>query len=213
MYSTENNDYLMPNSPTGSAENSSWCGGDNEGWGNLVANTNAAVYTNALLWPYLGKNLAVYRCPGDRVPSANGFRIRSYSMNGQMGAEYDDALSTNANPSCLTYIKGSDIISPTPANAFVFCDESPESIDDGYLQLASTPFAVETWNLFPNIPACYLEGACGFSFADGHGEIHRWQTSALLIPLNDTVHYEAGGVGGIHNVDWIWLSQHATSLE
>ncbi len=83
MYRTEYNDYLMPNSPLGASSNS-WCGGEAEGWSNNDANTNPVVYTSSLMWPYVGNNLSVYRCPGDVVPSANGQRIRSYSMQGQM---------------------------------------------------------------------------------------------------------------------------------
>src|SRR5262245_51625687 len=91
MYATETNDYLMPNSPFGYAANECWCpnpstAGAAMGWGNQMGNTNFAVFTNALLWPYIGRNTSIFRCPGDMVPSANGFRLRSYSMNGQMGA-------------------------------------------------------------------------------------------------------------------------------
>lgn len=211
MYATENDDYLMPNPPLGlSASNTTWCLGAEALTTSQNANTNPAVYTSALLWPYLGNNLSVFRCPGDTVPSPNGFRLRSYSMNGQMGNEYIPGVTAGDNPGCLTYSKGSDIIRPTPANAFVFADESPDSIDDGYMQMASTQQAALTWGNFPNIPACYLEGGCGFSFADGHGEIHRWQTTSLFIPINREEN-ELGAVGGTHNADWIWLSQHTTS--
>ena len=123
-------------------------------------------------------------------------------MNGQMGAVYDGNIGYN--PGYLLYTKGSDIIRPTPANAFVFADESPGSINDGYLQIGA--------NLqgFPDIPACYLEGGCGFSFADGHAEIHRWQTTALLIPVRQNFTQRDVTVGP-NNADWIWLIQHATS--
>jgi competence protein ComGC len=207
MYATENNDYLMPNAPLGSAAENTWCGNETE---SLLfsenANTNPAVYMGSLLWPYIGNNLNVYRCPGDTVPSPNGLRIRSYSMNGQMGTVYPlvQADDQADNPGYLTYAKGSDIIRPIPANAFVFADESPDSINDGFLQINSGS------HIFPDIPACYLEGGCGFSFADGHGEIHRWQTSSLLIPINKEFNNVAA-VGGTSNADWVWFTQHATS--
>jgi competence protein ComGC len=198
MYSTENNDYLMPNASVGSVDKNTWCGGEAEGlFSSANANTNPAPYMNSLLWPYVGK-LSVYRCPGDTVPSPNGLRIRSYSMNSQMGngPDFDTGY--------FHYAKQSDIIRPTPANVFVFADESPDSIDDGYLQISSgTPE-------FPSIPACYLEGGCGFSFADGHGEIHRWQTSSLLIPINRIL-VNVPATGGVRNADWIWFTQHATA--
>ena len=181
----------MPNAPLGAPNNTTWCGGQAENWGIANANTNPAIYMSALLWPYVNNNLNVYRCPGDTVPSLNGFRIRSYSMNGQVGT----GVSSGYNPGYLTYIKGSDIIRPTPTNLFVFADESPDSIDDGFLQIAS--------NLptFPDVPACYLEGGCGFSFADGHAEIHRWLTTSLLIPIVlGVTRVNVGATGGAHAI-------------
>jgi len=200
MYRTENNDYLMPNAVLGSPNNQTWCGGSSEGWSSANANTNPVYCTSSLMWPYVNNNLSVYRCPGDVVPSANGTRIRSYSMNGQLSA----SMSSSYNPGYLVYFKGSDMVRPTPANLFVFADESPASLNDGYLQINSA------MAVFPDIPACYLEGGCGLSFADGHGEIHRWQTSSLRIPV--LYGYTANNIFVSHNnADWIWFTQHASS--
>ena len=208
MYSTDNNDYLIPNAPLGPpSSRGAWINLlAAENWGNSPANTNPVYYTSALLWPYLGNNLSVFRCPGDVVPSANGTRLRSYSMNGQMGSVYDATIVAGYNSGWLLYAKASDIVRPTPANAFVFLDESPGSLNDGYLQVGlNSP-------IFPDVPACYLEGGCGFSFADGHGEIHRWQTSTLKIPvLQGNTFVNLLPINGVRNVDWLWLRQHASS--
>ncbi len=209
MYRTEYNDYLMPNAPLGFV--TGWVSPQaSENWTYGPANTNSVFYTNsnALMWPYVNNNLSVYRCPGDVVPSANGTRIRSYSMNGAMigGLHGNLAALMAYNPGNLFYFKGSDMIRPTPANLFVFADESPASINDGYLQIDSNVPD------FPDIPACYLEGGCGFSFADGHGEIHRWQTSVLLIPVRQGVTaLHVTPSDGNQNADWIWFTQHASS--
>ena len=47
--------------------------------------------------------------------------------------------------------------------------EHPDTINDGFFmnRLAEEP----KWG---NLPASYHNGACGFSFADGHSEIKRW---------------------------------------
>ena len=108
------------------------------------------------------------------------------------------------NPGYRVYIKGSDLVRPTPANAFVFADESMLTLNDGYLQIGLNSPS------FPDVPACYLEGGCGFSFADGHGEIHRWQTSVLLIPVRQGVTGTQLSAGA-NNADWIWFTQHASS--
>lgn len=203
MYRLENNDTLMPNSPAGGV-GIGWIGsGTAEGWGMNLGNTNVAQYKTNLIGTYLCGNVSVLRCPGDIVPSANGFRIRSYSLNGQMGALYYGPVGPPYNPGYRTYIKGSDLICPTPANAFVFADESPATINDGFLQIDSnTP-------RFPDVPAAYLDGGCGFSFADGHAEIHQWQTTALAIPVR--FGFVVGGTtfAGAQNVDWLWVKEHA----
>jgi len=111
------------------------------------------------------------------------------------------------NPGYRVFIKGGDIIQPSPANLFVFADESMVSLNDGYLQIGlNTP-------IFPDVPACYMEGGCGFSFADGHGEIHRWQSSALLIPARPGAQSNGSLPGGAQNADWLWFTRHASSRQ
>jgi competence protein ComGC len=203
MYREESRDFLMSNAPLGSTGNNGWINGNGaEAWVAAMGNTNASFYTNAVMWRYVKNNLSVFRCPGDVVPSANGTRIRSYSMNGQVGFVN---LGYSSSSGWRNYIKSSDIFRPSPAGLFVFADESPMTINDGYLQSdLNQPD-------FPDVPASYLDGACGFSFADGHGEIHRWQTSVLLIPLQYglTLTQPISTTG--QNADWIWLRSHTSS--
>jgi prepilin-type N-terminal cleavage/methylation domain-containing protein/prepilin-type processing-associated H-X9-DG protein len=198
MYREENNDILMPNAPL--AYNNGWIPGTAEDWYNSNANTNVTSLLSGQMGAYLQSNVRVFKCPADVVPSDNGQRLRSYSMNGQMGAA---SGSPNYNSGWRQYSKGSDLTCPAPANAFIFCDECPDSLNDGYFQSSfSSPE-------FPDIPAGYLDGGCGFSFADGHAEIHKWQTSSLLIPVIHglSVNYPPVS-GGINNADWLWLVQH-----
>ena len=77
-------------------------------------------------------------CPSDHalsaVQSAAGWtaRIRSYSMNAMVGDA--GAFSTNGininNPDYMQFFKITQI--PHPSEIFVFLDEHPDSIDDGY---------------------------------------------------------------------------------
>lgn len=201
MYRDDNNDFLMPNSPAGEA---GWVR-NTEDWHQAPANTNVVYYASSLLWPYVNRDIAVYRCPADFKPSDNGYRIRSYSMNGQMGLSPTDP-SGSYNSGWRIYQKGSDLTCPTPANAFVFCDESMYSLNDGYLQIeANSPG-------FPDVPAAYHAGGCGFSFADGHAEIHRWQ-GPNLVAVPYTYNVVNNGVilpSSVRDPDWPWLRQHAT---
>jgi len=209
MYKDDNIGYLLPNAPSGwglPGGAKSWVDANGvEGWGALDGNTNMSLYTSALLAPYLVNQLGVYKCPADNIPSANGPRIRSYSMNGQMGAVY--ITTHNLDVGVCQYVKETDILYPPPTDAFVFADENPDSLQDGYLEVDSMN------GNFPDVPAAYLSGACGLSFADGHAEIHKWLTSALTsIPVGPPrVVHNPPVPGGTKNLDWIWFSQHSAS--
>jgi prepilin-type processing-associated H-X9-DG protein len=54
---------------------------------------------------------------------------------------------------------------------FVFLDEHPDSIDDGYFLNQSES---DQWH---DLPASYHDGSASFSFADGHSEKHRWRAA------------------------------------
>ena len=105
------------------------------------------------------------------------------------------------------------MICPSPAGLMDFLDENPESMNDGFLEIDSSPGG--GW---PDIPAAYMGHACGFSFADGHVELHTWLTKALINPAQGatapldppaevTEHYAPGAAS---NPDWFWFQQHAT---
>ncbi len=207
MYKDDNGGTLLPNSPSVlslGTPTKSWIdcstGSDGESLKTSASdNTNLTVYTDALLSPYLNGQIGVYRCPGDIMPSPNGQRLRSYSMNGQMGAVYMVVARWNLDGSALQYVKETDLVCPVPANAWVFADECPYTIGDGYLQVDTHTGS------FPDAPAAYLGNACGFSFADGHAEVHSWKTTVLL---NATGHSPYNPQFGA-NPDWIWLMQRS----
>jgi prepilin-type N-terminal cleavage/methylation domain-containing protein/prepilin-type processing-associated H-X9-DG protein len=208
-YKNDNNSYLVPNSPySGYAgagtSNNSWidsADGDEAYPGAVSGNTNQALYTSGLLAPYVAKEVGVYKCPADQIPSANGQRLRTYSMNGQMGAVYMVPARFNDDSPALQYVKDSDIIKPSPADAFVFCEENMWTINDGYLEIDSHD------GTFPDAPGAYHNNAMGVSFADGHALIHKWQTTSLA----NVKGHDPQVQGGKLNVDWIWFAQHAAA--
>ena len=201
MYMGDNNDVMIPAGQLGSPATQAWYGGEAESWYSTVGNTNVASYTSSLIAPYISSNVLVFRCPADVVPSVNGQRLRSYSMNGQMGACYS---APNYNPGWLQYTNGSDLVRPSPANAFIFLDEHPGSINDGYFQLSLGSAS------FQDVPASYVEGGCGFSFADGHAVIHMWQTATLEIPVVQNLSATMINTTP-DNSDWQWMTNHGGS--
>jgi len=122
MYAGDNNDVMLPNAPLGGTPGTSWCYGASQGWGNEDANTNATIYRTSILAPFMGGQLGVYRCPADLIPSGNGQRIRTYSMNSQMGNLYSYDITIGYNGKARAYIKVSELNEfPSPTAARVFC--------------------------------------------------------------------------------------------
>jgi len=221
MYKHDNNDFLIGNSPAGAPSSNTWCPSGNISFAGapppVDVNTNVSLYLACLLAPYEANQIAVYKCPFDVLleQDNHAVRLRSYSMQGSMGAADLVAEGANYNPGYCAYSKGSDEIHPSPSALFDFLDENPMSIQDGYLEVTSTPNA--GW---PDIPAAYNGHADGFSFADGHVEMHQWLTPNLIIadetegtvPLDPPtpisgVHFAPGNAA---NADWYWFQSHAT---
>jgi prepilin-type N-terminal cleavage/methylation domain-containing protein/prepilin-type processing-associated H-X9-DG protein len=144
-------------------------------------NTNSAALVATGLGPYTGSH-TVYRCPADYVVSAIqqkagwNARVRSYSMNamiGDAGSFTESGYNVN-NRGYLQFFKYSSI--PRPSDIFIFVEEHPDTINDGYfLNKADTP----KWQ---DLPASYHDGAAGFSFADGHSEMHQWRRASTKQP-------------------------------
>ena len=212
MYSHDWNDYLVPNAPAGSGDEGWIPGKYQENWGLGNANTNVDVYKTNCLGPYVA-NIQVYKCPNDNIPSDNGDRIRSISMNAAMVGHLAMGLNSMKDmmfwPAWRLYFKMSDLTCPTPANAWVFCDEAMRSLNDGYLQMnVNSPD-------YPDIPANYdCKGNC-FTFADGHGEYRKWKWPGAGGAGLVNVPYQKGNIGGHwpssgQDVDWVWLREHTS---
>jgi prepilin-type N-terminal cleavage/methylation domain-containing protein len=223
LYATDNQDYMVPNSPFGFAANQSWCpngkqAGAQMDWGNLVGNTNIAVFSNTILAPFMSGQLGVYHCPADIIPSKNGQRVRSYSMQGQVGNLYCKANTLNENAHGIPYVKVTDLhSSPGPSDVIVFLEEHPNSlmgngVFDGYIQVDSSG------GTFPDVPGSNHKWNCGMSFADGHSEMHKWISPALRIQVipsdSGTISTSPPKISpGSLNVDWYWFINHCSGLQ
>jgi len=94
-----------------------------------------------------------------------------------------------------------------PAALFVTLDEREDSIDDAFF--AVNVLMVGGSANFQNLPASYHNGACGFSFADGHAELHRWRDGRTKPPIQRGSRLPCG-IASPHNPDVAWLQEHAT---
>lgn len=136
---------------------------------------------NSPIAPYIGKNILVFRCPGDkRTSTLAGYEgqppSRSVSMNCWIGSAWDVAYDGTPY---RVFTKSSDMNRPGPANTFVILDEQGEqSINDGFFAVHMRfydPVGMESSYRWTDIPATYHGNAGSFSFADGHSEIHKWK--------------------------------------
>ena len=139
--------------------------------------TDYEVLKRVRMAAYVGKSLKVWQCPGStRFSTAPATRgqpgARSYSMNNHISGYF------GSNSGNLTYLKMSDFIRPGPVKTFVFLDES-SSINDGWFMANMAGYdprnpAEQVASGFGDSPGSWHDRSCGFSFADGHSEIHRW---------------------------------------
>ena len=179
-------------------------------WGLDSDNTNTATLTEASLGPYTSKVASIYRCPADRLLSSEqqkagwSHRVRSYSMNAMIG----DAGALSAagynenNPKYVQFFRLTDI--PLPSEIFVFVEEHPDSINDGYFL---NKFYANHWN---DLPSSDHNGAAPFAFADGHAQLRRWLDASTKQPqLPDAVEFPVA-VSAAEGTDWNWVMQHTS---
>ena len=173
LYADENDDRLVNNhgKPETVLRRQTWAN-NVEDWGTSDDNTNRIYLTDSKLGPYVSRSAAVYKCPADQTPAANGPRIRSLSMNAMVGDPGE--LTNKFNPDYLQFFKANQIADTS--GTFVFLDEHPDTINDGFFV---NRLIEQSWG---NLPASYHNGAANLSFADGHAESHRWQVPDTIRP-------------------------------
>ncbi len=177
------------------------------------------------IWANCGNSVKIFHCPADTSmvkPTSGPFqgqlinRLRSNSMNNWVGMNGDeDAERTQyytwpGGSTFRKFRKMTDMIKPGPAMTWVLVDEHPDSINDGFFCVDMNAYPNPNGTRLPDVPASYHNGACGFAFADGHSEIHKWKDSRTKPPVSYT------GAGSLppadqpNNQDVVWLWQHST---
>jgi prepilin-type N-terminal cleavage/methylation domain-containing protein/prepilin-type processing-associated H-X9-DG protein len=177
MYSADNSGRLAPNDINAQdaldATANSWI------LGSMAINTQATNANNikaGLYYPY-NSSTAIYHCPADfttidgaRGQTAGGnFRVRSYSMNGQMNGKPDYQAGFGFTTHYRNNQREADILYPPPSVAMTFIHEDGLSIDDGYFDI---PAERNQWG---NWPSSIHNNGTVLAFADGHDEYWKWQ--------------------------------------
>ncbi|MBN8247289.1 MAG: type II secretion system protein [Verrucomicrobia bacterium] len=171
--------------------------------------TNNRFITNGPLFKYTGGSFAIYKCPADRaatgkLPTARNAtpRIRSISMS-----QVFDFGSWLPASRYRIYAKDSDVVNPS--QTFVFVDEHPDSINDAAFAVQMVEEDARSGMIIDG-PAWYHNGAAGFSFADGHSEVHRWVGSAIKIPVRYRDGTFTSVAAGNSLPDLKWMSRNCT---
>jgi len=186
-------------------------------------NTNTETIADASLGAYVSRNTSIFRCPSDlsmstiQYQAGWGQRIRSYSMNAMMGnvGKYLANGQNINNPNYQQYLKASQI--RQPSNIYVFLDEHPDSINDGYFLDKDSSISGYPVIAYENVagggqewlhlPASYHNKNAAFSFADAHSEFHRWVDPETVRPVQPNTAYFPVPVTSDGN-DYQWVLSH-----
>ncbi len=213
LYSSDNNDLLVPNGaqlPVNDQRQLLWVLGDYHSF--LPAFTNEAYLLDskyAAFARYLTTKL-VYKCPSDQTTYiVNGGKpvpqVRSYSLNNYLGPT--SSMEGRISPRYRVYRKATDI--PSPANTIAFMDVTPQNLCTPAFIVLLPGIANDQ---FFHFPATHHNRSGVLSFADGHSEAHRWRdprtfrTAALGVKIgHDFV--------SPRNADLAWIHKHTSVLK
>jgi prepilin-type N-terminal cleavage/methylation domain-containing protein/prepilin-type processing-associated H-X9-DG protein len=166
----------------------------------------------ARLAPYT-KDYHIYKCPADKSRSygkTGDPRVRSISMSQAIGpniaGNYNGRggwLPQGGGMGWRVMIKEADVVNAS--DIWVFSDENPDSINDaGLAVIIDSPGSIVDY------PTTTHNNACGFSFIDGHAEIHKWVDKMKSIKVT----YTPGNIGrndwGANERDTMWMRKHTT---
>jgi prepilin-type N-terminal cleavage/methylation domain-containing protein/prepilin-type processing-associated H-X9-DG protein len=219
FYAEDNNDNLLYAyvAPNDARSSQAWVQGSLDlGSPNSADNWNPDLHIRkSPLMPFLGNSLQVWKCPADksfglsagkRVP-----RVRSMAMSIWTGGRGDTPLDFSGGwgPTWKVYRKLSDMTDPGPSRTWVFLDEREDSINDSLFIVSMDGYPGLSTTKIVDYPASYHNNAGGFSFADGHSEIHKWKDPRTVPKLKPGVNL-ALNVSSPNNADVYWMQDNST---
>lgn len=179
-------------------------------WTTSTDNTNLLFLTTdkyALIAQYVGRSSKVFKCPADNFASgpqrALGWQTRCRSLSGNINVGEGNYEQGPTDPLYKHIKKMAAFIYPPPVDNWVFLDEHPDSINDaGFFNPHQTQWV--------DVPATYHNGANGFSFADGHAEIHKWRGSLATGRARQVLFQDIGVIGAkTGDPDIVWIAYRA----
>jgi prepilin-type N-terminal cleavage/methylation domain-containing protein/prepilin-type processing-associated H-X9-DG protein len=207
LYAGDNGDRCAYNKPWANSGN--WVN-NNMSWDLSQDNTNVAFIATSLLGKYT-LNYRIYQCPADRylsfVQKQAGWtaRVRSMTMNGCVGWTTSPECDS---PGYRQFNKTTDF--SNPSDIYVTLDEHPDSVNDGYFWTSIPDTIVPRAGNWADLPASYHDGAAGFSFADGHSEIHKWRFPSTKLRVIANGSFIGSPYPLAASGDNEWLQRHSS---
>jgi prepilin-type N-terminal cleavage/methylation domain-containing protein/prepilin-type processing-associated H-X9-DG protein len=122
--------------------------------------------------------------------------IPNMSVNGPW---LNNHYNHRRNSPWFTYGKFASMSLPGPSMTWVLLDEDPVHIND-----AAFAFGMESPQWF-DVPGTYHNSGCGFAFADGHSEAHKWRMSGQKQGYG----FQITDPGD--KQDWLWLRERTSA--
>jgi prepilin-type processing-associated H-X9-DG protein len=126
-------------------------------------------------------------------------------MNNFMGpspgqiAQNPEWLGTRGGKTFTLFLKSTDFTKMSASQCWVFLDENPASINDGFFEV-EPDLTVSQYG--DDRPAVNHGESSSFSYADGHAELKKWMDCFAADPTPP----------GSANSDNVWLGVHSTCL-
>lgn len=211
-----------------------WNQNDSNGGDGGRDNTNILYLVDpqyAQMGHYIGKAAKTFKCPSDNYASPAGpkgvigqQRVRTVSMNTFMnvnGSLGPDGKGSTTHNNLKVYKKVTDMNRLKPTGAWVLVDEHPDSVNDAALFPEAA--AVQQGGMWVvkgdtgrtkwrDYPSSLHNGACGFSFADGHSEIKKWKTRPMVADARPIkfIYGPESILIGADRTDWDWFAEHCS---
>jgi prepilin-type N-terminal cleavage/methylation domain-containing protein/prepilin-type processing-associated H-X9-DG protein len=169
MYKDENDDNLVP----GATGRGQWVDAPTGGGSASLAEKKAAA-SRGLLFPYVGKSVAVYHCPSDKRSQTLLPAYVTFSIAG--GANGEGWQGSYRQVRKYTEIKN-------PNAKYVFIEEVDTR---GYNENSWVMHLTNrTW---VDPPAMWHSQRTTFGFADGHAEMHVWNDKYFIEWVDKAMH-------------------------
>ena len=177
------------------------------------------------LWTYCGNATGIWKCPADRsyvVPTTGPFkgsgtpRVRSMGMDIWLGGS-GGSLKVNGSSGLndqnwRLYHNLNELTAMSPAEKFAFTDQREDTsfLPNFWMDMRGYPNQPTQYMWYWDYPAYYHNQANGYSFADGHSELHPWRDPRSMPAIRQNQIWTDFSNPSPGNADIAWLQSHST---